>query len=143
MIFVHSKLMIVDDEYMLIGSANMNARSMAGNRDVETNIGVWSTDNKFVKKMRIDTWKLVFGKKYNRVLNRPESDECLCYIRNISKNTWKSFSDQEVTELDCFIMKYPIHVKKNGDVVYTTTVPDLGVSFEGANACYIPNMITV
>ena len=35
MIYVHSKMMIVDDEYILIGSANINDRSLRGNRDTE------------------------------------------------------------------------------------------------------------
>jgi phospholipase D1/2 len=34
-IYVHSKLMIVDDRIALIGSANINDRSMEGNRDSE------------------------------------------------------------------------------------------------------------
>ena len=34
-IYVHSKLMIVDDEYILVGTANVNQRSMAGSRDTE------------------------------------------------------------------------------------------------------------
>lgn len=38
LIYIHSKLMIVDDEYAIIGSANINDRSMVGHRDSE--IGV-------------------------------------------------------------------------------------------------------
>ncbi len=34
-IYVHSKLMIVDDRYMIIGSANINDRSLLGSRDSE------------------------------------------------------------------------------------------------------------
>ena len=34
-VYVHSKLMIVDDNKMIIGSANINDRSMNGNRDSE------------------------------------------------------------------------------------------------------------
>lgn len=41
-VYVHSKLMIVDDEKVLIGSANINDRSLLGSRDseiaVETNL---------------------------------------------------------------------------------------------------------
>ena len=33
MIYVHSKLLIVDDEYLLTGSANINQRSLDGDRD--------------------------------------------------------------------------------------------------------------
>ena len=35
LIYIHSKLLIVDDEKVLIGSANINDRSMKGNRDSE------------------------------------------------------------------------------------------------------------
>lgn len=35
MIYVHSKVMIVDDKYAIIGSANINDRSMRGFRDSE------------------------------------------------------------------------------------------------------------
>ncbi len=34
-IYVHSKLMIVDDRFMIIGSANINDRSLLGSRDSE------------------------------------------------------------------------------------------------------------
>ena len=38
-IYVHSKMMIVDDKYIIIGSANINQRSMAGTRDTEIAMG--------------------------------------------------------------------------------------------------------
>ena len=41
MIYVHSKGMIVDDEYVLIGSANINQRSMDGSRDTEIAMGAY------------------------------------------------------------------------------------------------------
>lgn len=34
-IYIHSKLMIVDDKRAIIGSANINDRSLLGNRDSE------------------------------------------------------------------------------------------------------------
>lgn len=34
-IYVHAKHLIVDDSYTIIGSANVNDRSMAGDRDTE------------------------------------------------------------------------------------------------------------
>ena len=38
MIYIHSKLMIVDDDYVLLGSANINDRSLKGTRDSEVAI---------------------------------------------------------------------------------------------------------
>lgn len=34
-VYIHSKMMIVDDDVMLVGSANINDRSMLGSRDSE------------------------------------------------------------------------------------------------------------
>lgn len=34
-IYIHSKLMIIDDEIVLMGSANINDRSLMGTRDSE------------------------------------------------------------------------------------------------------------
>ena len=44
-IYVHSKLMIVDDEKCIIGSANINDRSMLGERDSETAVLVKGSFN--------------------------------------------------------------------------------------------------
>ena len=35
LVYIHSKLMIVDDRKVIIGSANINDRSMLGDRDSE------------------------------------------------------------------------------------------------------------
>jgi phospholipase D1/2 len=45
LIYVHSKLMIVDDKTVIIGSANINDRSMLGKRDSE--VAVIITDEAF------------------------------------------------------------------------------------------------
>jgi len=52
MIYVHAKGMIVDDEYVILGSANINQRSLAGSRDTEIAMVAyqphyaWSTKNR-------------------------------------------------------------------------------------------------
>ncbi|KAG2382828.1 hypothetical protein C9374_004795 [Naegleria lovaniensis] len=46
LVYVHSKLLIVDDRHCIIGSANINDRSMLGNRDSE--IAVVVSDKTFV-----------------------------------------------------------------------------------------------
>lgn len=43
-IYVHSKLMIVDDQIALIGSANINDRSLNGNRDTELAVVIEQTE---------------------------------------------------------------------------------------------------
>ncbi|EJW82444.1 hypothetical protein WUBG_06647 [Wuchereria bancrofti] len=45
LIYIHCKLMIVDDRYVIIGSANINDRSQIGNRDSEVCILVKDCEN--------------------------------------------------------------------------------------------------
>lgn len=40
-IYIHSKGMIVDDEYVIVGSANINQRSLEGTRDTEIAMGAY------------------------------------------------------------------------------------------------------
>merc|ERR1712180_335147 len=44
-IYVHSKLLIADDDYIIVGSANINQRSLGGNRDTEICIGAFQPNN--------------------------------------------------------------------------------------------------
>lgn len=50
MIYVHSKGMIVDDEYVVIGSANINQRSMEGSRDTEIAMGAYQPHYRWAEK---------------------------------------------------------------------------------------------
>ncbi|ORX49426.1 phospholipase D/nuclease [Hesseltinella vesiculosa] len=56
LIYIHDKLMIVDDRFVLIGSANINDRSQLGNRDSE--IAMLIEDTKLVPS-------IMNGKPYN------------------------------------------------------------------------------
>jgi phospholipase D1/2 len=67
MIYVHSKFMIIDDQYVIVGSANCNERSMAGNRDTEICVGMWPDHGqedackKEVQAFRERLWKEHLG----------------------------------------------------------------------------------
>ncbi|WP_454691381.1 phospholipase D-like domain-containing protein [Achromobacter aloeverae] len=76
MIYVHSKLTIVDDAVAIIGSANINDRSLLGNGDTElaavvvddtgagmTDVGdgVRTVTRKFARDLRMDIWRKHFG----------------------------------------------------------------------------------
>jgi phosphatidylserine/phosphatidylglycerophosphate/cardiolipin synthase-like enzyme len=53
-IYVHAKLLIVDDEFVLLGSANVNQKSMT--HDSEVDIGVVDADGQFAKAFRVAAW---------------------------------------------------------------------------------------
>lgn len=58
-IYVHSKLMIVDDKYVICGSANINDRSLLGKRDSE--IAAIIKDEEFVHS-KLNNTKVLVGK---------------------------------------------------------------------------------
>ena len=49
LIYIHSKLMIVDDKRLIIGSANINDRSMLGSRDSELAVCIEGRDSQQVQ----------------------------------------------------------------------------------------------
>ncbi|MGI9615787.1 MAG: phospholipase D-like domain-containing protein, partial [Acidimicrobiales bacterium] len=52
----HSKLMLVDDEFAIIGSANIGQRSMAC--DSEIAFGVVDADGELVRTLRTGLWSI-------------------------------------------------------------------------------------
>lgn len=60
-IYVHSKLMIVDDKRVIVGSANINDRSLLGNRDSEIAICIEDFDKKQTSNFRRKLFEQHFG----------------------------------------------------------------------------------
>ncbi|HWO24697.1 MAG TPA: phospholipase D-like domain-containing protein [Kofleriaceae bacterium] len=58
-IYVHAKAMIVDDRYAIIGSANINDRSLLGDRDTE--IAALIGDRTVARNLRVRLWKEHLG----------------------------------------------------------------------------------
>ncbi|CAK57722.1 unnamed protein product (macronuclear) [Paramecium tetraurelia] len=99
-IYIHSKLMIVDDEYALIGSANINDRSLVGNRDSEIAIVIYDNKKKrsmmggevvgrsiFAQELRTSLYMEHFGLTYEQVIDplSPELEQLIRY--NTRRNT--------------------------------------------------------
>lgn len=87
-IYVHSKLLIVDDRHVVLGSANINDRSQSGKRDSE--IAVMLFENKAIRKplaeatthvnelartLRINIWRKHFA--LDRKLDSSEKDNSI------------------------------------------------------------------
>ncbi|HEX3757318.1 MAG TPA: phospholipase D family protein [Kofleriaceae bacterium] len=54
-VYVHSKLLIVDDEFVLIGSANVGQRSMT--YDSELDVGIVDSAGAFARALRMALWE--------------------------------------------------------------------------------------
>uniref|UniRef100_M8CG44 Phospholipase D n=1 Tax=Aegilops tauschii TaxID=37682 RepID=M8CG44_AEGTA len=123
MIYVHSKMMIVDDEYIIVGSANLNERSMAGNRDTEIAIGAYqphriNTDAELarghVHGFRMSLWYEHLGKTHDDFL-RPGSLECMRRVNKMADEYWNLYIGDELTgDLPGHLLTYPVAVSKAG-----------------------------
>ena len=55
LVYVHTKLMIVDDEFIVIGSANVTQRSMT--HDGELQLGIVDGQNQLARSLRESLWE--------------------------------------------------------------------------------------
>jgi len=104
-IYVHTKLMIVDDRVVILGSANINQRSLDGERDSEINgIFLDTSKPKKIKMDKIDTlvrnkahelrvnlWEQHLGKNYIGKLNDPASEDTLKIFLKVAKNNTDAY----------------------------------------------------
>ncbi|CAA7024374.1 unnamed protein product [Microthlaspi erraticum] len=153
MIYVHAKGMIVDDEYVLLGSANINQRSMAGSRDTEIAMGAyqkqqtWNHRNKHprgqVYGYRMSLWAEHMG-KVDETFKEPESLECVKKVNMISEDNWKKYTAHNFSPLQGHILKYPLVVDNTGKVIPLPgfdTFPDVGGKILGTRT-NLPDVLT-
>ena len=100
LIYIHSKLMIVDDRTVILGSANINDRSMLGKRDSEYAVmikedrrlmtimnGEPYKASKFAHSFRVNLFAEHLGvDPKNKILTDPLSDEFLQLVQNTAHN---------------------------------------------------------
>lgn len=144
MIYIHSKGLIVDDEYVIIGSANINQRSMEGTRDTEIAMGGYQPQHTWAKKKsgprgevygyRMSLWAEHIG-GLEKCFERPESLECMRRVSYLSEMNWRQYVSDEVTEMKGHLLKYPVEVGRTGKVKalpYCKTFPDVGGNILGS-----------
>ncbi|CAI0471977.1 unnamed protein product [Linum tenue] len=144
MIYVHSKGMIVDDEYVILGSANINQRSMEGSRDTEIAMGAYQPQHTWARKQRnplgqIHGYRMSLWAEHLATVEdcftQPESLDCVRRVRSMGELNWKQFLDDEVTEMRGHLMKYPVEVERSGKVKPLPgceTFPDVGGNIVGS-----------
>jgi phospholipase D1/2 len=144
MVYVHSKGMIVDDEYVIVGSANINQRSLAGSRDTEIAVGAYQPRHAGgrgrpprgkVFGYRMSLWEEHLGKEVVRqrpeAVRRPESRECVALVNGVARDNWERYTDDTGRggELRGHLMRYPVLVGADGSVGVLPgheTFPDVG-----------------
>ncbi|KAI5421518.1 Phospholipase D beta 1, variant 4, partial [Lathyrus oleraceus] len=125
MINVHSKAMIVDDEYVILGSANINQRSMEGTRDTEIAMGAYQPQYTWAKKQsyprgQVHGYKMSLWGEHTGTIEeyflQPESLDCARRVRTMSEMNWKQFSSKYVTDMRGHLLKYPVEVNRKGKI---------------------------
>ncbi|KAL6964958.1 Phospholipase D beta 1 [Sarracenia purpurea var. burkii] len=125
MIYVHSKGMIVDDEYVIVGSANINQRSLEGTRDTEIAMGAYQPHYTWARKhsnprsqiygYRMSLWAEHLG-TVEDCFTKPESIECVRRVRLMGEMNWRRFAADEVSDMRGHLLKYPVEVERTGKV---------------------------
>ncbi|KAI4376307.1 hypothetical protein MLD38_014087 [Melastoma candidum] len=155
MIYVHAKMMIVDDEYIIIGSANINQRSMDGGRDTEIAMGAFQPNHLATDQpargeiygFRMSLWQEHTGVTRDS-FNRPESIECIREMNAIAGTNWELYVDNSNPnpgDLPGHLLRYPVEIARNGAI---TTVsgfqhfPDSNAPVLGQRSDILPPILT-
>ncbi|KAL0487786.1 phospholipase D1/2 [Acrasis kona] len=117
MIYVHSKLMIIDDEFIMIGSANLNERSLSGQRDGEVCIGAYETDQDAsqLENFRYSLFKEHFGDQID--LSDPSSLQCINDIEELAIRNRINYKNSKIFSDNSHIMAHAFNVTDSGDVI--------------------------
>jgi phospholipase D1/2 len=153
MIYVHSKMMIIDDEYIIVGSANINERSMAGDRDTEIAVGMHQPSHVMtgnclprgeVAGFRMSLW----GEHTNicePVFQTPCTVECVRRINQIADYNWICYASPTLQPMGGHLCKYPYLVQNDGTLsAVQECFPDMhpGGKILGEPQDTVPNLLT-
>ncbi|TVU17310.1 hypothetical protein EJB05_33334 [Eragrostis curvula] len=155
MIYVHTKMMIVDDEYIIVGSANINQRSMDGARDSEIAMGAYQPHHLAaasrpargqVHGFRMSLWYEHLG-AVDEAFTRPETAECVRKVNAMADRYWDLYASDDVPERDLpgHLLTYPVAVAADGTVTQLPGVeffPDTQARVLGAKSDYLPPILT-
>jgi len=122
MVYVHSKGMIVDDEYVIIGSANINQRSMEGTRDTEIAMGAYQPQHTWANTLsaprgqvmsfssdKLVTWYAVVSSTVSYLLWQSERKKVALYFGCYFpfKNTLETYIFSHIEELTVLTVFLP------------------------------------
>lgn len=152
MIYVHAKTMIVDDEYIIVGSANINQRSLDGGRDSEIAMGAYQAYHTAAEEspraeihgFRMSLWYEHLGRLDNSFL-KPWSVECVQTVNSIADDLWDKFAGDTVVDMPGHLLTYPVAVSRDGSVTELPgrrCFPDTEAPILGTHSDVLPPILT-
>eukprot|EP01053_Blabericola_migrator_P000064 Blabericola_migrator_1__63@NODE_1015_length_5700_cov_454_708148_g697_i0_p1_GENE_NODE_1015_length_5700_cov_454_708148_g697_i0NODE_1015_length_5700_cov_454_708148_g697_i0_p1_ORF_typecomplete_len841_score131_67PLDc_2/PF13091_6/19PLDc_2/PF13091_6/2_7e19PLDc/PF00614_22/4e03PLDc/PF00614_22/4_1e03PLDc/PF00614_22/3_2e08PLDc/PF00614_22/4_4e07PLD_C/PF12357_8/9_3e14_NODE_1015_length_5700_cov_454_708148_g697_i031375659 len=152
-IYVHSKMMICDDEYVIMGSANINDRSMSGCRDTEIAVGCCQPHHKVIEATngsvllpnghiaayRQHLWHEHLGEVLPEYKD-PGDVDCARKVRRLALENWEAYSgDENVYLPHGHMCAYPYHISKDGKTGPIASYPNIPGT--DAPVCGVPSTI--
>lgn len=145
--------MIVDDNVSLIGTANINQRSMDGCRDSEIMMTAWQTDHLAtpetmpkgdIHAFRLHAWATITG-KMDDVFRRPSSIECVRAVNDIANKNWKQYMAKETTDMTSHLLPFPLEwdgteIRPRTGLVHGD-LPDTKASAMGKKSALFPELM--
>ncbi|XP_041016449.1 phospholipase D alpha 1-like [Juglans microcarpa x Juglans regia] len=156
MIYVHAKMMIVDDEYIIIGSANINQRSMDGARDSEIAMGAFQPHylastygaRGQIHEFRNALWLEHLG-QFWEFFRHPEHKYCISRVNGFAQQYWDLYVRETFhDDMEGHLLPYPIQL--TFDMGETKILPlpgfelfpDTEARVMGAKSDYLPPILT-
>lgn len=146
-VYVHSKLLIVDDRFVIVGSANINDRSLAGGRDSElavllmdlaTHTAPMDGKNplhvrKLAHKLRVDLWNKHFGLLGHSDLVQPAESLSSLVDKPADPATWRAIQAVARSNADAYARAFN-WVPRSGASIWPVWDPRKKLGGKGAAA---------
>jgi phospholipase D1/2 len=120
-------MMVVDDRYAIVGSANINDRSQLGDRDSELAVLVMDTDwtyedigskeepvtvtRKFARELRMGVWRKIFGSAAEALTDAIK--------RPVAQNSWEDIRDRAQKNALVYETVFP-HIPRGNAKIWPT-----------------------
>ena len=153
-IYVHSKMFIFDDAISLIGSANVNQRSLDGARDSEIVLSSYQpyyipTSDEIphgdVHGFRLHCWASLTN-CVEDVFKNPSSLDCVHRLNKIAEDNWLDYIDDEAIEMNSYLLPYPYHIDCKGGIHARPELhgyfPDTKGRVLGSYSTALPDILT-
>ena len=151
-VYIHSKMLIVDDTYALIGTANINQRSLDGCRDSEIMMTSWQPDHLAtptslprgdVHAYRMHIWGSITG-QFSESFRDPSLAECVKLMNKIASDNWATYTGAEQVDMTSHLLPFPLEfdgkkVKPRSGLV-DGNFPDTDASVLGKKSIIMPEL---
>lgn len=142
---------------MIMGSANLNERSLGEGRDTEIAYGAFQPKHineseglarGLVYGYRMSLWYEHFMSHYKHHMHKfhePESVECVRTVKQISESLWEKYTGEEVIDLPGHLLPFPIRVSEDGslsELPEDGCFPDTKASVKGKKSDVLPSILT-